>query len=168
MNNRNNWKRLLLNECACGCGTRVAKRFAVGHARRRPLIDRLMEKVTKTDTCWLWTGAVGTSGYGRIGDGYRTDQVHRVAYELHVGPIPDGLHIDHLCRVKLCVNPDHLEAVTQAENNRRAAAARTVTHCKRGHEFTPENTLTTRGHRNCRACRNINARARRAERRAAA
>lgn len=63
-------------------------------------------------------------GYGRINRGGRTVPVHRYAYELAVGPIPSGLHIDHLCGVRACVNPRHLEAVTQAENNRRAGARR--------------------------------------------
>ena len=122
MNNRNNWQRLLINDCACGCGEKVAKRFKKGHGRRRPLEDRLMDRVVRVDGCWVWTGAVSTGGYGRIGiDGNRLAQAHRVAYQLYVGPIPEGLHVDHLCRNRLCVNSDHLEAVTQAENNRRSA-----------------------------------------------
>ena len=120
MSNLNNWKRLPLNPCGCGCGQWVAKNFKKGHGRRRPIRIRFLDKVEKTDTCWLWTGAVGTSGYGRIGEGARVLQAHRVAYELFVGRIPEGLHIDHLCSVRLCVRPDHLEAVTQHENNIRA------------------------------------------------
>lgn len=65
--------------------------------------------------CWIWGGPVSTSGYGRIGAEY----THRIAYEMHVGPIPEGMQIDHLCFEKLCANPAHLEAVTQAENLRR-------------------------------------------------
>lgn len=65
--------------------------------------------------CWEWTGAVSTSGYGRVGAGY----VHRLAHDLYIGPIPDGHQIDHLCRNRTCFNPDHLEAVTQEVNLRR-------------------------------------------------
>ena len=91
--------------------------------RERPLIQRLMAKVRKDSTgCWNWAGADNGNGYGVIGIGRReegTALVHRVAYEQIVGPIPAGLHIDHLCRNRLCVNPDHLEPVTKYENDRR-------------------------------------------------
>jgi hypothetical protein len=114
-----------MRPCACGCGDRVAGRYRRGHGRRRPIVERLAALTVESGDCLHWTGAVTTSGYGRIGiDGERTEYVHRVAYRLHVGPIPPGLHIDHLCMVRLCVRPSHLEAVTQAENNRRAAESR--------------------------------------------
>lgn len=117
-----------MNPCKCGCGVLVSKVFKKGHGRRRPLAERFMEKVEaeSPEECWSWLGAVATSGYGRIGIGDRTDQAHRVAYRLNVGPIPVGLHIDHLCNNRLCVNPSHLQPVTQAENNRRAAERRSV------------------------------------------
>lgn len=83
--------------------------------------ERVEWYTNKTDTCWLWTGTVANTGYGHI---YRKGGpvvgAHRLSYEVHVDPIPEGLTIDHLCRVPLCVNPDHLEPVTQSENNRRA------------------------------------------------
>lgn len=81
---------------------------------------RFWAKVDKTETCWLWTAAIRRrSGYGVFSHQARTMLAHRFAYELLVGPIPDGLVIDHLCRVRHCVNPDHLEPVTQRENLRR-------------------------------------------------
>lgn len=87
-------------------------------------------------------------------------------YEAFVGPIPDGLQIDHLCRVRHCVNPAHLEPVTIAENVRRGAAAQT--HCKYGHEYTPENTVIHHGGRECRTCNRIRSRRRYYEKREAA
>lgn len=106
--------------------------------------------------CWMWTGA-DKAGYGAFNDGKRITPAHRFAYELLVGPIPEGLQLDHLCRVPGCVNPAHLEPVTQAENIRRGYSASAMhgrkTHCKHGHEFTPENTYHEKGGgRVCRTC----------------
>lgn len=121
-------------------------------------LTRFWNKVDRRglDECWLWSGVASSAGYGCIYvDGVQIG-VHRFAYELLVAPIPEGMHLDHLCRVPTCVNPAHLEPVTLAENVLRgvgtSAANARKTHCKRGHEFTPENTKTYRGHRACREC----------------
>jgi hypothetical protein len=106
--------------------------------------------------CIPWTGAIDRKGYGRTTSSGRNGEptlAHRAAYIAANGPVPVGLELDHLCRNPRCVNVEHLEAVTHAENVARAAAAQT--HCKRGHEFTPENTYARRdglGRRQCRAC----------------
>lgn len=113
------------------------------------------------DECWLWKMSTTKAGYGQIGwhDGKTvTALAHRVAYELSVGPIPEGLVLDHLCRTPRCCNPAHLEAVTQRENIMRGTSpvARLVgaTHCKNGHEWNEQNTWVRReGTRECRACR---------------
>lgn len=120
--------------------------------------ERFWAKVNKGATCWEWTGTTAGRGYGSLTIRQRTKYAHRVSYELCVGPIPDGLEIDHLCKNILCVNPDHLEAVTHWENNRRSGSisARQMrqTHCKRGHEFTPENTyIQPPNMRSCKTCR---------------
>ena len=126
--------------------------------RLRPVIDRLMEKVTIDENgCWIFTGARSAAGYGVIGAGGRDEgvvYVHRVTYEHRIGPIEPGYQVDHLCRVRACCNPKHLEAVTQAENIRRALVLRPIkTHCKRDHEFTDDNTgRNSRGGRYCRTC----------------
>lgn len=96
--------------------------------------------------CVEWAGRRDRDGYGRLGG----HLAHRLAFESEVGPIPDGHHVDHLCFNRACVNPDHLEAVTPTENQRRAAARKT--HCKHGHPYSPENTYTNRGKRYCRIC----------------
>lgn len=112
--------------------------------------------------CWRWTGAHIANGYGHFSLQGKRVGAHRVAYEALVGPIPDGLHIDHLCRVRDCVNPAHLEAVTCRENVRRGTAPDVArrrharrTHCKRGHEYTQENTIVRADGRECRECRRV-------------
>jgi DNA-directed RNA polymerase subunit RPC12/RpoP len=91
----------------------------VERTRIRARADWFWQQVEKTDTCWNWTHSAGHHGYGRLWIGTRTVLAHRMAYDLVVGPIPDGLTIDHLCRNARCVNPAHLEAVDQQENVRR-------------------------------------------------
>lgn len=111
------------------------------------------------DTCLIWMGRSNDAGYGQVKKARRHFYTHRLLYELVIGPIPDELVIDHLCRRPLCVNPLHLEPVTNAENIRRGNSAGAVVartnRCLRGHEITPENTYTRRdnGHHQCRICR---------------
>lgn len=125
----------------------------------RPLLERWTEKVNKTDSCWLWTGAKHDDGYGFIylgGNPRKRAQAHRVAYELLVGPVPDGKYVDHLCRVRHCVNPAHLEPVTSRVNTlrgeTRAALNAAQTHCNQGHPFNAENTYLHNRKRYCRPC----------------
>lgn len=134
---------------------------------RRDPADRFTEKYRVDPSgCWIWTGAIGAEGYGRFGYPSRqTRLAHRVAHVLFIGPIPDGYQVDHICAVKACVNPDHLEAVTPLVNTRRAlpwvnGQARR-THCPQGHEYTEENTRLSfqlgrngrpRRNRHCRTC----------------
>jgi hypothetical protein len=135
--------------------------------KKEPPLVRLLDKTTfNTITgCWEWTASQTSGGYGSFTVPGLSAQAHRVAYLLLTGPIPEGLHLDHLCRNKLCVNPDHLEPVTQAENNRRAGEART--HCASGHAYTLTNTYRRRnGTRDCRACNRDRAAARYTPRRA--
>ena len=129
-------------------------------------VARFWARVDRTETCWLWTGKPEAHGYGRLSIG-RVDgkpvrmQAHRFAYELTVGPVPDGMVLDHLCRVRLCVNPEHLEPVTVQENNRRGLARilnrenhqTAKTHCPQGHPYDEANTyVDPDGGRRCRAC----------------
>lgn len=132
-----------------------------------PIGKRLLAKFLVGDGCWEWTASMNRLGYGQIWSmaARRPIPAHRAVYELLVGPIPEGLHIDHLCRNPSCVRPDHLEPVVQAENTRRGMAGEVhraqcalQTRCKWGHEFTPENTYMGQNangnpRRVCRACR---------------
>lgn len=121
--------------------------------RREPPLTRLLDKTAfNTETgCWEWTAARTNGGYGAFRVPGIANVAHRVLYVLLVRPLPADLHLDHLCRNVVCVNPDHLEPVTQQENNRRAGAARTQ--CVNGHEYTAANTYRRSAtKRECRAC----------------
>lgn len=129
---------------------------------------RFWSKVDKTPTCWLFTGALA-GGYGRFYLAGGLVPAHRYAYELLVGPIPEGLQLDHLCRVRNCVNPGHLEPVTQRENLLRgtgpSARHARAAQCPQGHPYDAANTYTApNGHRHCRTCRAAVNRRRRATR----
>lgn len=111
--------------------------------------------------CWLWLGSISRSGYGNlyVGEHRRPKQIraHQAAWELYVGPVMDGFELDHLCRVRCCVNPAHLEPVTHVVNlyrgNTIPAMKAAQTHCVHGHEFTVRNTRIQRnGTRLCRTC----------------
>ena len=101
--------------------------------------------------CWLWVGATNRKGYGKVAYEGRDRLVHCVVYEVLVGPIPDGLQLDHLCRTKACANPAHLEPVTNRVNGERWSES--ITHCPAGHERNDKNThVETDGSRKCRIC----------------
>lgn len=131
----------------------------------RPALDRFAEKIALTDSgCIEWIGGTNGVGYGSFyagrASGDETGRVyaHRWSYEYHVGPIPEGLHLDHLCRNRACVNPDHLEPVTNRENLLRGAGPSAEharkTHCPQGHPYSGDNLYVhpTKGTRHCRAC----------------
>ena len=126
-----------------------------------PLWDRFTRHIFAEDgaACWKWTAYKNQHGYGVLGrvKNGRGEFAHRLAYELCVGPIPAGMVIDHLCRTRDCVNPAHLEVVTQTENKLRGEGVCAIharkTKCVHGHEYTPENALRDGKGRRCRICR---------------
>ncbi len=139
--------------------------------KARPIRERFMEKVLIVEGgCWLWQGgAITHNGYGQIYVQGRMQRAHRIGYELFVGPIPDDKQLNHLCRTRLCVYYRHLEVVTLKENLHKGNGAvathnrfQAMTHCKKGHKLTPENTYTylRDGYkcRQCLICRKENAR----------
>lgn len=143
-----------------------------GKARSPEKFERCFwGRVEKTDSCWLWKGPV-TNGYGALRAFGRSTYAHRVAWILLVGPIPPLLQIDHLCRVRNCVNPAHMEVVTGKVNTLRgnSASARNAvkTHCPQGHTYNRKNTFVCKGGmRHCRVCGRLRAREFRRERRGA-
>lgn len=160
--------------CLCRCGNETVVsgvKLRNGHTRscgcmRRPAWDRFMEKVSIAPSgCLEWTGGLNGSGYGQFyvgmeknpntGKGY----AHRWAYEHFVGAIPEGLHLDHLCRNRKCCNPNHLQPVTMLENIRRGVGPSSrnarKTHCPKGHEYSGDN-LYEHPRKNMRYCRTCN------------
>ena len=136
-------------------------------------IDRFMSMVSPEPNsgCWLWDAGCNAGGYGRCYDNRKQWPAHRWIYTKVIGPIPKEFDLDHLCRTPTCVNPAHLEPVTRSENIQRGrtpevtkARHRAITHCKRGHEFTADNTywISKPGRygqqylcRSCRECRRL-------------
>lgn len=123
---------------------------------KRPAIQNFVGHISLEENgCWNWIGADNCK-YGIFTIDGKNVLAHRWAYEFHKGPIPKGLEIDHLCRNKFCVNPEHLEAVTAKENVRRAEKHRIrkkLTHCRKGHELTPDNISMSGKWRTCKLCR---------------
>jgi hypothetical protein len=126
-------------------------------------LERFESKICRTELCWNWLLTVNNYGYGKFVTGpdwpLRRKQVlaHRLSYQLNVGPIPEGLQLDHLCRNKLCVNPTHLEPVTTRVNTLRSFGPSSVnakkTHCYKGHELCEDNIYRFGNKRLCRICR---------------
>jgi hypothetical protein len=126
--------------------------------------ERIRNKIDFTENCWIWKKKVSKAGYGRYSVRRKNlptkdYTVHRIIYELLVGPVPQGLELDHLCRNRRCCNPAHLEAVTHKVNNNRGMGPSGInsrkTHCKNGHAFTEENTcylMNPKQKRRCRIC----------------
>lgn len=113
--------------------------------------EAFLSKIRKDPNgCWIWTAAINGNGYGR----FREWSAHRFSWLLHKGEVPAGLYLDHLCRNRACVNPDHLEPVTNQENTQRGGRGDLMTHCPKGHPRDNEwSQGNGEGKRTCRACR---------------
>jgi len=142
---------------------------AIGIYGRDRLTEFVEPRISRSDGCWLWTGATdGDRGYGRVRPRDEGPQLlaHRVVYELLVGAIPPELQLDHLCRNTTCVNPSHLEPVTAQINSLRSMSPSAVSvrtgACKYGHAYTADNTSIAKErsgytYRRCRTCENARA-----------
>lgn len=140
---------------------------------RKNTVDSLLAKCKHAyfgyagTLCLLWMGQLDKDGYGKITMNRKYKRVHRVVFEHFNGPIQIGLVPDHLCRVRQCCNPSHIEPVTPAENHRRGRSGKYQTrrkHCPYGHPYSPENTAIVQGRRICRICRLRRVRAAQAKR----
>lgn len=148
-------------------GPTTARIALVGEAWGLFLPRRIWDKIYPDPNCgcWLWGGSLAggrktTLGYGEVWWGAGKVKVHRLLYETFVGPIPEGMQLDHLCRVQPCCNPAHLEPVTPTENVRRGIAGQNRKHevaqmaeCRNGHAWIPENIGQGKRQRFCRICR---------------
>lgn len=128
--------------------------------RKTYYLDRFISKIRFTNTCWEWEGHVQPDGYGTFAIMSKKVPAHRISYLEFVGEIPEGLVLDHLCRNRRCVNPNHLEAVTQQVNLMRGQTMNVLnkdkTHCPKGHEYTDDNTYVRKnGWRDCKTCKRI-------------
>lgn len=128
--------------------------------RGMTVADRLAARTTVDESgCWIISGVTDRNSYGRIKTDGRDLMAHRVAYELHVGPIPPGLVIDHICRNRACVNPDHLEPVTFRTNVLRGVGPTAVNAnkvlCNRGHDLADAYVIPSTGSRQCRLCQKV-------------
>lgn len=168
------------------CAMHYNRWFCTGTVKLKPrhlgftfdqAVEKFWSKVDMSagpDSCWEWIGYRHPSGYGYFtSQWFSTRRTHRIAWELARGPVPEGLVLDHLCRNRACVNPDHLEPVTVRENTLRgesyAAEAARRTCCRYGHAYTPENTyVTSEGARACNTCRRNHVNERRSRARKAA
>jgi len=147
--------------CSRACAYESFRRRAA--AQRLTMIGELWLRIEPEPNsgCWLFVGSQTSDGYGELKIARRPHYAHRLAYEAYRGPIPDGLEIDHLCRVRCCVNPWHLEVVTHLVNTLRSLAPMALNlskqECPRGHEY---DIVKRDGARGCRTCKNDLARAR--------
>lgn len=143
--------------CKCGCGDTVispdkqgrVRFWKKGHFTKKSSVFRFLNNIDRTENCWNWNGYIDPNGYGRIGIAAgKTIGAHVFSYNFYKGIIPDGLHLDHLCRNRKCVNPNHLEPVTSTENILRgecpAAQNKRKIYCIRGHKLTQDNLYITR------------------------
>jgi hypothetical protein len=161
------------------CSTHYQRWQAHGDPEKllyRPSINERFQASVRCDPngCWTWIGTIARTGYGTFSAHSKTHVAHRWTYERLIGPIPAGFHLDHLCRNRACVNPQHLDIVTPRENVMRgmspSAVIRRQAICKRGHELVGENIYVPPKkpqHRQCRTCRAERARVANARKQAA-